>query len=729
MKCIPVFLFFITLSFSLRVSAQKKQIRVLNLYGLNTFEEARVPGFKSMRDGRYYTEIDSAGDLVKKSFSTGETVAVLVKEDAVRDARGNSLSLNDYVFDKDEDKILLNTRVHYVYRRSFSAVSYVYDLRSKKLTRVSAKPVLHATLSPDGDRVAYVLDNNLFVRNLVTGLVTQVTSDGKHNFIINGNCDWVYEEEFGFTTAFQWSPAGDRIAYYRFDETGVPEYTIPFYTDTSSYPTLYTYKYPKAGEPNSVVSIHVFDLATGKKTTMDVGPQTDQYIPRIKWTMDDHTLCIYRMNRLQNKLELLLADAGSGASHVLYTDTDKWYIDDELLDDLYFLQDKKHFIIMNEEDGWRHLYLYDMKGTLEDKLTQGDWDVDEVAGVDEARHLVYFTAAYYSPMDRQLFSVSLNGRDQHQITTQRGWHEVTFNSGFTYFLDHYSTINTPGVFTIKNSRGAVIRELEKNQALLTVMRAYAYSKAAFLKIPNRDGVLLNAWMLRPPHFDSTKKYPVLFMNYGGPGSQSVRDSWGTVSFWQQMLAEKGYVIVCVDNTGTGFRGAVFKKMKTYLQLGWTEIHDQIDAARWLENKYAFIDPSRVGYWGWSFGGLMSTLAITVGADVFHTAIAVAPVTNWRYYDNIYTERYMRTPRENPEGYAKTSPIRYVDRLKGKFLLVHGTGDDNVHFQNSAMLSEALIQANKQFQQAYYPNNNHSIYGGNTRLQLFTRMTDFILGNL
>jgi len=682
-----------------------------------------------MKDGRFYAEIDSAGNLIKKAFATGETVAVLAKRDDIRTKDNKTLPLIRYAFSNGERKILLNVQIKYIYRRSYSSIPYVYNLKTHQVTQVSETPVLHATFSPDGTKVAFVKNNNLFYLNLINDSLVQVTRDGKQNSIINGNCDWVYEEEFEFTRAFEWSPNGKQIAYYRFDESRVPEYTIPFYEDTSNYPILYTYKYPKAGEPNSTVSIHIFDLQSRRNTTVDVGDDPDQYIPRIKWTAQDNMLCVYRMNRLQNRLELLLANANSGRVRILYKDTDQWYIDEGLLDDLYFLHDGKHFIIMNEKDGWRHLYLYDMEGKLLHKLTDGHWDVDKIAGVDEAAHIIYYTAAYHSPMDRQLFSSDLNGKHFHQITHERGWHDVEFNSDYTYFLDKYSTINTPPSFTIKNSGGKVVRDLEDNKALNDLLETYSLSRASFLKIPNREGLLLNAWMLKPPHFDSTRKYPVLFANYGGPGSQSVKNSWGTINFWEQMLAEKGYIIICVDNTGTGFRGELFKKKETYLQLGWKEIHDQIDAAKWISAHFSFINSSRIGHWGWSFGGFLSSLAITVGADVFHTAVAVAPVTDWRYYDNIYTERYMRTPQENPDGYKKTSPIRYVDKLKGKFLLIHGTGDDNVHFQNSIMLSEALIQANKAFQQAYYPNKNHGIYGGNTRLQLYSKMTTFILDNL
>lgn len=710
--------------------AQRKEMMVSDIFRDNTFLSKEVPGFHFMKDGKSYARIDEHGNLIKCDMKSGGTKDTLLKSKDLITASGDTILLNLYKLSKDERRILIFTDVHPYHRTFFSAIPYVYNLKTKKLHEISDTPVLHATFSPDGTKVAYVRDNNLFYKNLLTGEEKQITFDGKKNKILNGNCDWVYTEELLFAKAFQWSPGSDQIAYYRFDERDIPQYTLPFYTDTSSYPTLYTYPYPKAGEPVPAVSIHVYDLGTGKKIKMDVGTNKDQYIPRIKWTTDDSILCIYRMNRLQNKLELLLSNAHSGNSHIIYTDTDKWYINIFLLDDLFFLKDGKHFIIVNDNDGWWHAYLYNMKGTELVKLTSGEWSIIQIAGIDEKNKRLYFTAAYPNPMNQELFVVNFKGTKLKQITHASGWHIATFNSNNTYFLDEYSTINEPPVYTIKDNGGKIIQQLENNSGLKETLDKYRLSKPQFLRVPNSDSVELNAYMIKPPHFDPTKKYPVLFMTYGGPGGNIVIDRWaGPVLLWKQLLAERGYIIFTMDNTGTALRGEKFEKKYTYLQLGWKEIHDQIDAAKWLRSNLSFIDSSRIGFWGWSFGGYMSSMAITLGSDVFHAAIAVAPVTNWKYYDNIYTERYMRTPEENPGGYKKCTPLRYADRLKGKFLLIQGTADDNVHFQNSIMLSKALIQDNKQFQQAYYPNKDHSISGGNTEMQLFTRMTDFILNNL
>lgn len=702
--------------------SQQKQITLEDLYQKHTFSSENVAGFNSMKDGQYYTTIEN-DDLVKKSFATGATVAILARGADLKTSEGAAIALYGYELSADEKKLLLYTQVTPIYRRSSKAIPYVYDLQTKQLTKVSDTKVLHATFSPDATKVAYVRDNNLFYKDLVSGKETQVTTDGKWNHIINGNCDWVYEEEFEFSRAFQWSPKGDYLAYYKFDESQVKEYTMAIYD--SLYPLQYSYKYPKAGENNSVVNIYVYNLKNGRSQKMDLGSETNQYIPRIKWTQDNETLCIYRMNRLQNKLELLLNNVQNGNNRLLYTEENKYYI--EINDDLVFLKDGKHFLLTSEKDGYRHIYLFDMNGRQVNQLTKGHYDIASVEGIDENRKLVYYIAAKYSPMDRQLFAVSFNGKNEKQLTQERGWHHVSFSADNSYYIDNYSNINTPPVINLCDRTGKVIRNLKDNQHLRHTMQEYELSKAIFIRIPNSKGDTLNGWMLKPTRFDPAHKYPVLFCNYGGPGSQQVRDAWGAVSFWHQLLAEKGYVIVSVDNTGTGFRGEEFKK-KTYLRLGELEIEDQIDAAKYL-GTFTYIDKNRIGHWGWSFGGFMSALAITKGADVFKAAISVAPVTSWRYYDNIYTERFMRTPLENPKGYEETSPINFVDRIKGKYLIIHGTADDNVHFQNSVMMVDAMIRKNIPFESAYYPNKNHGIYGGNTPLHLWTRMTQFILTNL
>jgi dipeptidyl-peptidase-4 len=503
----------------------------------------------------------------------------------------------------------------------------------------------------------------------------------------------------------------------------VPDYTIAKYTGL--YPEQYTYKYPKAGERNSLIQVKIYDLQKRKTTNAEIGKETDQYIPRIKWTNNPGQLCIYRLNRLQNKLELLFTNATDGHSSVIYTDKNKWYINID--DEITFLPDGHSFIIRSERDGYSHLYHWDWnKNKLKD-LTNGDYDIDALVGIDIPRQLLYYTAAETSPLQRQLYVTTWSGKERKCLTPESGIHSITPCEGYNFFIDKYSRINKVPVYYLRNANGDIIRTLEDNKELEKTMKEYAMGKIRFMKIKGVNETL-NAWIITPPDFDSTKKYPVLMYQYSGPGSQEVADRFPLGNyFWHQMLAQKGYIVVCADGTGTGFRGEAFRK-KTYLQLGKYESDDQVAVAQNL-GKLPYVDKNRIGIWGWSYGGFMSSTCILKGNDVFKTAIAVAPVTNWRYYDNIYTERYMRTPQENQKGYDENAPEKIADRLKGKFLLIHGTADDNVHFQNSVMLTSALIKANKQFESEYYPDKTHGISGGNTRYQLYTRMTDFILKNL
>ena len=703
--------------------AQNKKISFDDIYRLGTFRAEVVPGFHSMNDGKFYTETSAAG-LLEKNFITGETVATLINAADVKDENGKLLSLSDIEWNNNEKKILVFSEREKIYRRSSKAIVYAYDLQTKQSVKVDNEKILNATYSPDDNKVAFVKNNNLYFKDLANNKTTQVTKDGEWNKIINGNADWVYEEEFGFSRAFQWSNKGTSLAYYRFDESKVPEYGITMYKDL--YPAAYSYKYPMAGEPNSTIEIHIYNVTDGKDIKADIGAETDIYIPRIKWSQDDTKLGIAWMNRLQNHLKWMLADANTGTTSAFYNETNKYYV--EVNDALAFLSDGKHFITTSEKSGNNHIYISQLNGTGETKLTAGNFDVDEVIGINENKKIIYYTAAVHSPMDRQLFAVSYNNKIvTRQITGGAGVHSISMNADNTYYADSYSDINTPPVIAVYDINGKLVKTLKDNAALKNKMAEYALGKAFFIKVPNTKGDTLNGWMLRPADFDSTKKYPVLFCNYGGPGSQQVVNRFGAVNFWHQYLAQNGYIIVSVDNTGTGFRGEDFKK-KTYLQLGRLEIEDQIDAAKYLGNL-SYIDKDRIGHWGWSFGGFMSSLAITKGADVFKAAIAVAPVTSWRFYDNIYTERFMRTPQENAKGYDENSPLNFTDEIKGKFLIIHGTGDDNVHFQNSVMMVSKMIENNIDFESAYYPNKNHSISGGNTTYHIYKKMTEFILKNL
>lgn len=711
------------------LTAQKQTISLEDIYKKKIFNPDHIADFHSMKNGKFYVEVSNKG-IVKKEFITGKEIEILVVSDNVTDELDNPLPLNDYLFSNDETKILIFKDREYIYRRSSKALTYIYDLPTKKILPIFKEKILHATISPDNSKVGFVYNNNLYVRNLKDNSLQQITFDGKFNHIINGNCDWVYEEEFEFTKAFSFSKDSKYIAYYKFDETNVDNYTLTYYLNKKEYPTWYTYKYPKAGGANSVLEIHIYNFETQKDIKADVGKDTDIYIPRIKWTEAPHDLVIYKMNRWQNELQLLKTDVTLGKTSLFYQENNNWYID--INDDLYFLKNNKHFIITAPKNGYTNAYLYDMNGKLIKAITNNKYDIDKVLGVDETLNVLYFTAAYPTPMDRTLLKVNLSTTKQTPITEKTGWHDISFNQDFSYFVDKYSTINLPSITCLFNLQGDTLQVLSSNEQLNTTIANYNFQQVQFIKLPAaNDTDSLNACILLPPDFkkDLNKKYPVLFCNYGGPGSQTVKNVWGVFSAWHQMMAQKGYIIVSCDNRGTGFRGEYFQKC-TYMQLGKLEIEDQMSAAKALtKNPYYQIDTTRIGHWGWSYGGFMSSLAITRGANIFSAAVAIAPVTNFRYYDNIYTERYMRTPKENANGYDDNSPIHFVEKIRGNFLLMHGTADDNVHYQNSAVFAEHLVQQNKSFDFFQFTDKNHGIYGKNTTYFLWQKITSWLLKNL
>lgn len=683
--------------------AQKKQITLEDIYKKGTFRGEFVPGFEGGSNDSLFNPKD------------------------VKDEAGKQLATSDYSISSDKKRILFFNGREPIYRRSSKSTAYLYDIATKKTIRLNEDKVLHPTFSPDGTKVAYVFDNNLYIHDVATGKSKPVTTDGKWNHIINGNCDWVYEEEFEFSQAYDWSPQGNYIAYYKFDESNVKEYQFTQFDNAHN--KQYTYKYPKAGDENSKVEIHVYNVATGNDVKAQY-EQGDIYIPRIKWTKADNKLVVYWMNRHQDDLKLLLTDAASGAATPMYEEKNKYFV--EINDNWWFLKDGKNFMFTSEMNGFNQLYMYSMDGKRKVQISKMKYDIADINSVDEKNRLVYYTLAYPTPMDRNLFVSDFDGKTAKQLTEGTGWHRVDINEANTQFRDYYSNINTPQVVTLYDlNKTVAIRNkvVNENTKLKGLLNDYALSNASFIRVPNSKGDTLNGWMIKPSNFDPNKKYPVLFCNYGGPGSQQVANRFGSVSMWHQLLAERGFIVVSVDNTGTGFRGEEFKK-KTYLQLGKFEIEDQIDAAKWLA-KMPFVDASNIGHWGWSFGGFMSSLAITKGADAFSAAVAVAPVTSWRYYDNIYTERYMRTPAENPKGYDDNSPINHVDKIKGKYLLIHGTADDNVHFQNSTQMISALVKANVDFDAMYYPNKNHGISGqaDNTTYHLWSKMTNWIFDNI
>jgi dipeptidyl-peptidase-4 len=590
------------------------------------------------------------------------------------------------------------------------------------------KHVFHATFSPVSNQVAYVRDNNLYVEDLDAKKTVQVTANGAKNEVINGMSDWVYEEEFSFTKAFEWSPDGRFIAFYEFNEANVKVFSMTTYKG-QLYPEEERFKYPKAGETNSSVKVFIYHVDRDMKVQVELGERDDIYIPRIKWTKDPATLSIQRMNRLQNRLELLFADALKGKTRIVLSEISETYID--ITDNLTFLDDQE-FIWSSEKDGYNHLYLYDVAGNEKVQLTSGEWDVTEFYGMDAKGKNFYYQSCEEGPTQRHVYSASINGSFKRKLTPNEGQNHPRFSETKEFFINNYSDANTPQVVSLINSKGKEIRVLKDNMKLAKTLRDVNAPKKEFFSFTPSHGTSLNGWMIKPNDFDPTRKYPVMVCIYGGPGRNTVHDAWNEYwgthrHMWQMMLAQQGYIVVSVDPRGTQFRGRDFKH-STYKQLGKLETEDLIATATYL-GTLGYVNPTRIGVFGWSYGGYLSSLALTKGADHFSMAIAVAPVTNWRFYDSVYTERFMRTPQENAKGYDDNSPINHVDKMKGAYLLVHGTGDDNVHFQNSVEMTEALIEANKHFDFYMYPDRNHGIYGNNARLHLFTKMTDFIQKNL
>ncbi len=718
MRAILLFLLVLSTGF-LQTGRAQTPITLDDIWKDYSFTAKALPGFNFLADGRHYTVLKDHS-IAKFDLLSGLVVETMFDGGRLKGENGFDGKVDSYEFSEDESKILIENGEEALFRHSTQANFFVWDGSEISPVFPEAKQ-RYAGFNPQADKVAFVLNNDLYYKDLKKKAVVRITQDGEVNRIINGATDWVYEEEFSFAQAYQWSPDGKKIAFYRFDESAVAEFTL-ISNKGELYPTQTKYKYPKVGTDNALVSIHIYDIDSKKTRKVDLGPETDQYIPRIKWTQDPNQLCVFRMNRHQNELELLLADAKTGKTRLLLKESSPYYVD--IHDNLTFLKDGRHFLWTSEQGGWNHIYLYDMEGQLVRQLTQGEWEVTDFYGVDEAKGTVFYQATDGDPLRRSIHSITLDGQTDKVLRRKGGWHRATFSGNFDYFVDGFSTANTPPTYTLVDRNGAEKRLIEDNAHLRILQEAHGVQPLEFFSFTTSEEVELNGYMIKPADFDETKKYPVLMYLYGGPGSQEATDSWkGQNYWWFQMLAQQGYVIACVDNRGTGGRGEEFKKM-TYLKMGHYETIDQIEAAKKL-GSLPFVDPNRIGIFGWSYGGFMSSLCLFKGSDVFKAAIAVAPVTHWKWYDTIYTERYMRTPAENPEGYEDNSPVLFADRLKGNYLLVHGTGDDNVHFQNTEEMVNALIKANKQFDTYFYPNRNHGISGGPTRLHLFTKMTSFL----
>ncbi|MCF1190858.1 S9 family peptidase [Mangrovimonas sp. AS39] len=713
------FLFYFLATFL--ISAQNKEITLEDIW-TGTFRTERMDALHSMANGQQYSVLNFNRNTASTSievydYQTLEKVRTLVDSKDLDQVR----YFTDYTFSEDEGQILLATEMQAIYRHSALGKYYVYNVETGALTLVSEDKIQEPTFSPSGDKIVYGKGNNLFVKDLKTGETTQFTFDGEKNKIINGITDWVYEEEFAFVRAFDWNADGDKIAFIKFDETEVPEFTMDVY-GMDLYPHEDTFKYPKAGEANSQVSLHLYDLNTDKVSEIEVNKSyTDFYIPRIKWSQDADVLSAQYLNRHQNELDLWMIDTKKGNPELVLEERDGAYVD--VTDNLTFLKDNS-FIWTSEKDGFNHIYHYDKHGKLVNQVTKGDWEVTNYYGYDEKEKKIFYQSVENGSINRDVYSVKLNGRDKERLTKSEGTNNASFSADFSFFINTFSSATTPPEYTLNDAKnGNVIKSIKDNDKLAEKIQDYTTSQKEFSTI-QVNGEELNMWMIKPANFDENKQYPLFMYQYSGPGSQTVSNSWNSSNdYWFQYLAQKGYIIACVDGRGTGFKGAEFKKV-TQKQLGKYEVEDQIAAAKKLGER-SYIDQSRIGIWGWSYGGFMSSNALFKGNDVFKMAIAVAPVTSWRFYDSVYTERYMTTPSENPKGYDENSPLSHVDKLKGDFLLIHGSADDNVHLQNTMRMVEALIQADKQFEWMIYPDKNHGIYGGNTRLHLYKKMSHFI----
>lgn len=704
----------------------QKTITLEDLFQRGTFAQSSVQGLRSMKDGNHYTVMENGTQIVRYSYQTGQRVSVVF--DLKTAEKSPIQRFSNYEFSSNETSILLTTDIEPIYRRSFTATYFVWNSITEELQPLSDKGKQQlATFSPDGERVAFVRDNNLFIKSLRFGTESQITFDGERNKIINGAPDWVYEEEFGFSKAFAWSPDSKFLAFMKFDESDVKEFGMtmfrgdrPALDEYGLYPENITFKYPKAGERNSDVKVFIYEIRSRTTIQADAGSETDQYIPRLKWTPDAGDLVIMRLNRRQNQLDVLYANPFTGESRLIFRERNEKFVDEDFLDKFIYL-DNGSFVVTSERNGFSHLYLHDRQGFEIAQITNGEFDVTDFYGYDPARRYFYYQAAAESPLRREIYFTTQDGKRKGKLSTLQGTNRADFSTGFKYFINYFSNSTTPNLVTLHDWQGKQIRVLESNEKLKSTLSEYNLSNREFFKFTTSEGIELNGWMLKPAGFNPSGKYPVLIVQYSGPNSQQVTDNFRVG--WNEYLAQEGFLVVSVDPRGTAARGESFRKA-TYMQLGKYESDDMVETARYLARQ-PYVDAGKIGIWGWSYGGFMVGLSMSKGGELFRAGISVAPVTSWRFYDTIYTERYMRTPRENPEGYDDNSPLFHADKVKGRMLLVHGSADDNVHVQNTMEYAEALVQAGVQFDLAIYTNRNHGIRGGNTTMHLYKMKTDFL----
>ena len=730
-----LFLLFCLVALTLGIKAQNQV--TLRDVSRGTYRASNIYGIKPMLDGQYYTQISpDRKRIVKYSFKTGKQVEAIFDVEKARDC--TLKYFDDYIMSPDEKLILIQTKTRSIYRRSFTAEYYIYNVKNNTIEPLSKNgPQQVPLFSPDGFQVAFVRNNNIFLVKLLFGnSESQITKDGEYNKVLNGIPDWVYEEEFGFNRAFDFSADSKMIAYIRFDESQVPMYKFPLYkgmnpeyTEFATYPGEYTYKYPKSGEVNSTVSVHTYDIKSHVTRKMDLPLDNDGYIPRIKFTSDPEKLAIMTLNRHQNRFDLYMANPKSALCKVAIRDESEQYIKEDEYSNIKFYPE--NIVLMSERDGYNHLYLYTIGGNLVKQITKGKFEVKSFLGWDKQSNVFYYTSNEGSPLRTAVYKIDGKGK-KTKLSTRTGTNDAIFSSNYSYYINTFSNISTPTLITINDNKGKELATMLDNKKLKEKIATLTLPQKEFFTFRTAEGVELNGWMMKPANFDATKKYPVIMHQYSGPGSQQVLDRWGIGSFsdagmFEAYMADRGYISVCVDGRGTGGRGAEFEKC-TYLFLGVKESHDQVEAAKYL-GTLPYVDGSRIGIWGWSFGGYNTLMSMSEGSNVFKAGVAIAAPTDWRYYDSVYTERFMRTPKENGDGYDAGSAIKRAPKMHGSLLLIHGTADDNVHLQNMAEYSEALVQAGVQFDEHIYINRNHGISGGNTRNHLMNRVANFFLRNL
>ena len=697
----------------------------------NMFRNESMAAVQALADGESYAQLSSDGKrIVKYSFKTGKEMGMLFD---VSTAKGAQLEdIDGYIISPDGQRLLIQTKTNNIYRHSFTATYYIYSVRNNRLVPLSENgPQQTPLFSPDGQQIAFVRDNNIFiVKLLYDNAEVQVTKDGKRNEIINGIPDWVNEEEFGLSRSMVFTADSKQLVWVRYDESNVKEYSIPLFkgmkpekTEYASYPGFYTYKYPIAGEENSKVSVWSFDISSRQIRQLQLPLDADGYVPRLKMTNDATQVAVFTMNRHQDCLRIFLCNPLSTVCKQVIEEKVSKYVREETTAGI--LLTDHHILVPSDRTGWMHLYLYNMNGQLLRQIDDGGYEVSEVYGYDEVTGNTYFASHEHGATDQRIWVAHKDGK-RECLSEKAGWNTAIFSKNFHYFINTWSDMDTPPIYTLCSANGKTLATLIDNQELRSKLSQYDMGKRELFTLTTSEGVTLNGWMVKPSNFNTSKKYPVIMYQYGGPGNQQVANRWGIGmcgqgAIMEQYLCQQGYLCVCVDNRGTGGRGAEFEKC-TYMKLGKLEACDQVETALWL-GRQPYVDKARIAIWGWSFGGFNTLMSMSEGREVFRAGIAIAPPTSWRYYDTVYTERFMRTPKENPTGYDDC-PIARAEKLHGALLLCHGMADDNVHFRNTAEYTEALVQGDKDFRQLVYTNRNHSIYGGNTRNHLFRQCVAF-----